>query len=1184
MSATINPAKFSDYFGGGCPCIDCPGRTFQVEEHFCPPKLLSTENDSSKDIVPHAVKVLFDEILYPFGEGQNYESGDVLVFFSGCDQIMRSVSMINERTKKENMNYVVAYPLFSQMTEKEKQAAQDPNHRNGLEKIAGRSSKKKISEYSRKIICCTNICETSLTIDRVRFVVEGGYAKRPIYDHIIRSKTINERRISQASAKQRKGRAGRTATGWCYYLYSESIFESMDAYDVPQIIDTPIDELILYSLKVCGKSIEHLGLMDCPSSERIMDAKQRLQDLDMIIVEPDGTIFLTEDGNISCKLSSYLDPQAVRMVLTSRSPRLNCLHRAIKLGAILSSEDDIAYEKTDTLNHDLGDHFLALTQFERYEAKKKETGKNSLKRWCKTNDLNYYVVDRIQSCIEQCYKELRKYNFLNENCDNSTISNPTLTSTEENNDIEDESERLLRACVSGYFSQLAEFVPDPYYLKQKGFSMLDDHFQNINIKLAKESCMFDTLSTTEGFTEKDDVNENISGEFNHDEEGSSEVHKEFESRYSETAANFVLYTNIFSIRPTIILIPKISLIDGKWIREHASIDWCDRVDFDENKPTVVRRSISNLGSIFLRSALALYKKENYFEKLDVLLKIMWDDHKLYLYGKSDNVFTVKKNIRKRLYEIKREKVEKDIVRYFPDSSEFSAGLELGNKIRGLNRVDFFMVKNTNSKFKQGHTSKYWKVKRQLNGDKKSVVNIFINDKVDASIFCSILKKNLNEPKIKMRIIQGNKVELQNQGEQPLFEPIDRFLQKNSDKLLPYILDKDTLNRFAVTKQVSLDSLVESEETAALGKFFHTLCHEWILQSPFWHEFCKDLDKKIPLKQGEASQVRFAPSRFCFEVYTVDDEVRSKVMNYLSKSVLDMLFNPKNNLMFKISVAKSTKSSLWKIAAVIAEARQQFSNVRFGLVLPSELEIDNSNSMSSTQKTPFTISRFESELERLEILLEEEYSLHNVSILLQCVHQPQKHLNDAREYLKRNFMDNTTDVSLPDETVVTSAHSQHETKCCMCDRQCNFTKSKASPSSLNKDLAGYELTVCGCLFCRQCFVNAIVSKLKQHQNALTKVCCESCDTIVLARDCMNIIMGKQQNKKDKGKQYYQKAWDQIITMSYENFCNSYTKMVPSFSYTTCMNCSTVMLYKKCEGRNSVFYCRNFGCSNLIQMKP
>ncbi|CAD7931400.1 unnamed protein product, partial [Amoebophrya sp. A25] len=313
MSASIDPTRFRDYFDG-CPTVDCPGKIFPVEEYYRPPPALPRPEDDGEpkkksgkpDIVAHAVDVLFDDVV------NHRASGDVLIFLSGSKQIMQCVDRINARAKEtvERRVGVVAYPLFASMPEEEKRRSTDPDHRAGVLEENGKNPAVcgEDSSSMRKVICCTNIAETSLTIDGVAFVLDGGTANKQSYNHELRSAALGEELVSRASTMQRRGRAGRTRAGYCFYLYSETTHkETMPPYETPQILQTSVDALILYALNVQGKSIEQIGLLDCPPGHSVADAKERLLDLELIRVvdgsEPSKAgptlLELTEEGKLA---------------------------------------------------------------------------------------------------------------------------------------------------------------------------------------------------------------------------------------------------------------------------------------------------------------------------------------------------------------------------------------------------------------------------------------------------------------------------------------------------------------------------------------------------------------------------------------------------------------------------------------------------------------------------------------------------------------------------------------------------------------------------------------------------------------------------------------------------------------------------------------------------------------------
>ena len=142
----------------------------------------------------------------------------------------------------------------------------------------------------RMIVIATNVAETSLTIPNVRYVVDSGRVKKRIYKSGLSFSTFKIEWISQASANQRSGRAGRTCEGYCYRLYSNGLYVKMDKFTEPQISTSPLSQVILTlkTMKVkniylfpfitkpklyfIDKSLEHLvniGAVDIPDIENM---------------------------------------------------------------------------------------------------------------------------------------------------------------------------------------------------------------------------------------------------------------------------------------------------------------------------------------------------------------------------------------------------------------------------------------------------------------------------------------------------------------------------------------------------------------------------------------------------------------------------------------------------------------------------------------------------------------------------------------------------------------------------------------------------------------------------------------------------------------------------------------------------------------------------------------------------
>jgi len=133
----------------------------------------------------------------------------------------------------------------------------------------------KIFEASplRKCIIATNIAETSLTLDGVKYVIDSGYCKLKVYNPKIGMDALQITPISQANANQRSGRAGRTGPGICYRLYSDSNYRTdMLVNNIPEIQRTNLANvvLLLKSLKV--DNLLEFDFMDPPSQDTIINS------------------------------------------------------------------------------------------------------------------------------------------------------------------------------------------------------------------------------------------------------------------------------------------------------------------------------------------------------------------------------------------------------------------------------------------------------------------------------------------------------------------------------------------------------------------------------------------------------------------------------------------------------------------------------------------------------------------------------------------------------------------------------------------------------------------------------------------------------------------------------------------------------------------------------------------------
>jgi ATP-dependent RNA helicase DHX8/PRP22 len=348
-SATLNSAKFSEYFYNA-PVFEIGGRAYPVEKSFS----LNDVSDYFKEALQKVLKIHLTE---------NY--GDILLFLTGQEEIERACEYLEEA-----LNYLgsripelVVIPVYSALPA---------------------DLQTKIFEAApnggRKVIIATNIAETSLTVDGVVYVIDPGFMKQKIFNPRTGMDSLVIAPISQATAKQRAGRAGRTGPGICYRLYTQQSFDGMLKTTVPEIQRTNLASSVL-KLKVMGiNDVSSFELMDPPSSDAVFDAMKQLFLLNAL--DEKGAI--TEEGIQMAQLP--LDPNLSKMFLKSRE--LKCTDEIATIVAMLSVQNiffnprkkrQIAKEKKLEFNHIGGDHLTLLEVYKKCERV------NFNKQWCREN-------------------------------------------------------------------------------------------------------------------------------------------------------------------------------------------------------------------------------------------------------------------------------------------------------------------------------------------------------------------------------------------------------------------------------------------------------------------------------------------------------------------------------------------------------------------------------------------------------------------------------------------------------------------------------------------------------------------------------------------------------------------------------------------------------------------------------
>ena len=297
-SATLNPEVFRNFFNGA-PIVSIDTPVYPVKVYYTPPPVENNEEILISYIVSTVEKIMHEN------------AGDILIFCTGEKMIKDTVSRLYRSSVKSEL-YIL--PLYGRLGSSEQEKVFDPPPR-GL----------------TKVVVSTNVAETSVTIDGISAVIDTGLAKMNYYNPKTFTSALVEKKISRASADQRKGRAGRTKPGICYRLYSEESYKSREKFTREEIYRTDLAEVILRMAELEIKDFQSFPFISPPSNEGIRGAVEALRLLDAI----DSTNSLTETGR---KMVPYpLMPRHARMIVEAITRYPDVLKEVIITAAFLST-------------------------------------------------------------------------------------------------------------------------------------------------------------------------------------------------------------------------------------------------------------------------------------------------------------------------------------------------------------------------------------------------------------------------------------------------------------------------------------------------------------------------------------------------------------------------------------------------------------------------------------------------------------------------------------------------------------------------------------------------------------------------------------------------------------------------------------------------------------------------------
>ena len=353
-SATIDTQAFSAHFDNA-PIIEVSGRLYPVEVRYAP-----VANDEDADLIEAAASSVEDALI-------ETNEGDVLVFMATERDIRETCDLLEGRL---GSSYEVL-GLFGRMPAAEQQRIFAPGRK-------------------RRVVVATNVAETSITIPRIRYVVDTGLARISRYNPRTRTKRLPVEAVSQSSCNQRAGRAGRVQDGVCIRLFTKEDFDARDKFTMPEIQRANLAEVILRMMAFKLGEIESFPFINPPAHASIRSGYQLLHELGAL----DETEVMTPLGRELARLP--LDPTLGRMLIQAKKEK--ALPEMLVIAAGLSIPDprerpEEGRERAAAAHKVFAcpdSDFLTLLRI--WQASPEGGGKgstNALRKFCKANYLSF---------------------------------------------------------------------------------------------------------------------------------------------------------------------------------------------------------------------------------------------------------------------------------------------------------------------------------------------------------------------------------------------------------------------------------------------------------------------------------------------------------------------------------------------------------------------------------------------------------------------------------------------------------------------------------------------------------------------------------------------------------------------------------------------------------------------------
>ncbi|HSX61374.1 MAG TPA: ATP-dependent RNA helicase HrpA [Tahibacter sp.] len=366
-SATIDTARFSAHFGNA-PVVNVEGRSYPVEVRWRPPLSDAPRGDRPRTASERGDLSLTEQIVAVADEITAEDPrGDVLVFLPGEREIRDAHLALARRQYRATE----VLPLYARLSANDQDRVFKPGPQ-------------------RRIVLATNVAETSLTVPRIRYVIDTGTARVKRYSPRSQLERLHIEPIAQAAAEQRKGRCGRVGPGVCFRLYDEQDFAQRPRYADPEILRSSLAGVILRMLNLKLGDVASFPFVEAPPERAIGDGYRRLTELGAI----DERKHLTDVGRTMAQLP--IDVALARMLIEAKDR--GALRELLIVAAFLSIQDPRerpadARQAADQAHAQFADSrsdFVAVLKLWQAHANAhEELSQARLRDWCQARFLSY---------------------------------------------------------------------------------------------------------------------------------------------------------------------------------------------------------------------------------------------------------------------------------------------------------------------------------------------------------------------------------------------------------------------------------------------------------------------------------------------------------------------------------------------------------------------------------------------------------------------------------------------------------------------------------------------------------------------------------------------------------------------------------------------------------------------------